>query len=62
VNIVNKDGLTALHEVYPYLLGPNTPIPHDLQGYLAHKKQRPPRNLQWDYPHPGPLPIEEEST
>jgi hypothetical protein len=20
-----------------------------LQGYLAHKKQRPPRTLQWDY-------------
>jgi hypothetical protein len=22
---------------------------HDLQGYLAHTKQRPPRTLQWDY-------------
>ena len=26
------------------------PHPHrDLQGCLAHKKQRPPRILQWDY-------------
>jgi len=27
-----------------------------LQGYLAHKKQRPPRTLQWDYAY-GPMAV-----
>ena len=53
------DRLVATHaadpEVQPHLY--ILPLPYKswarpsgvLQGYLAHKKQRPSRTLQWDY-------------